>query len=775
MGSDPRTARTHLREEDIAEACVLLESGRAKECLELLDKHERPAGGVAASFESVCRAILAEAAGANAEADRQFECARELGMPLAALLRVRGRYHKKFLQTGRAFECYSMLEALEPGAIFEFWQGLNSAEKPRYAPWTVGRMLNASPPRLYPLQPTKAALVATLGPEGAASVYSPMYRPGKSWRLRKLRLDSLMDYARAHAHSYEELIAPRDVVMSTPAIYRGPQLPDIAGRTRSVFLCVLPDIVVSSKSNLLLARDRVLMDYQGDEITRVDINLDADPIVLSAQGGLLDVLDHADVARPHVLEEAFALVGHHTWNFGHWILEFMFKVWLCMDKARFASVPLVIDEQMPAQLREMLELFVGAKHPVVVLKPGESARVGKLWCCSSVAYWPGGDKPGRPLAPQEQLSDARRLCALLRSLSPRLEVIDPDPSDSRRLYLRRKDDRRRRMVNRPEVEAWFQSQGFELVDLADLTFHEQLRRIRGADCIVGPDGAAFYGLLFARPGTRIGMLAQPALEANEWWNQMYKELGLSLLLYVGTLHKLNADYPSQSDVMIDIAGLSGFLDELLQGAGQTPPASLPPLRIPPIDFTRPSFASSACDAGGAAHEEDQCSVPILQESFAAGRYAEVLRALQGRHASKGPVFAAIEWVTLAAMARARSDAPALEDCIDRAYDLGVPLAMVLRECGRHYLDERADFVRAYECFSTLEQLEPGSMDDLFDKLPPKWLVRFAPAVASCSPAASTSVRDAHQRLKSALLDALGEPGAAMVLAEICRAQHLRQN
>ena len=54
----------------------------------------------------------------------------------------------------------------------------------------------------------------------------------------------------------------------------------------------------------------------------------------------------------------------------------MFKVWAVIERPGFESVPIVIDEMMPPQLREMLEFFVGPEHPIVVLD-GRRERQGR--------------------------------------------------------------------------------------------------------------------------------------------------------------------------------------------------------------------------------------------------------------------------------------------------------------------------------------------------------------------------------------------------------------
>jgi hypothetical protein len=162
-------------------------------------------------------------------------------------------------------------------------------------------------------------------------------------------------------------------------------------QTRTFFRCVLDDVIVPGKSNLLLCSGRALLDFQGAELDELPLDLDVDPAVVEARSRALTVLVPE---APQVIDEALSLVGVHTYAFGHWLHEFLPKVWACLGLPEFASLPIVVDAQMPTQHREALELFAGPHHPIVVLGPGQGLRVKRLWTCSMIMYLPPGPLPG---------------------------------------------------------------------------------------------------------------------------------------------------------------------------------------------------------------------------------------------------------------------------------------------------------------------------------------------------------------------------------------------
>ena len=319
---------------------------------------------------------------------------------------------------------------------------------------------------------------------------------------------------------------------------------------------------MSSKSNLLLVGDRALLDRQ-PEVESVPLNLDVDPIVLApADDSVTAVIGRGALSEP-ALERAFPLVGVHSYNFGHWLIEFLPRVLACRDRPGFGSVPILIDEQMIPQHREALELFVGRDHPIVVLKRGEAVRVKRLWTCSMFVYFPLGPKPRESdTGDVSQVIDGQAFAELIAALRPTLDAL-PQASGSQRIYLTRKDSQHRRLVNRLEVEEWFRGRGFEVFDPAELSFGDQLALVRGADLIVGPDGSGLWTSFLADPGTRVGYLNNPYLEDHWWIALLCEDLGLHLSILTGEVVTQAQDYRKFSDYRIDIDVLPAFLEELL--------------------------------------------------------------------------------------------------------------------------------------------------------------------------------------------------------------------
>jgi hypothetical protein len=419
-------------------------------------------------------------------------------------------------------------------------------------------------PSFYALQPLKHQLAEELGPERAAAQFAELagYEPG--WGVRTFGVAGLRDFALEHALEYEVVAESRDVVLAPPSVFGEVPGTPLPMRTRELFFCVLADAVIACKSGFVLIpeHDAALLDFQNDELSQLPVDLDVDPVAFAPTGDGITALLGRGAFAGASLERALDLTGLHSFNFGHWLTEFLPKVLVCIDRPGFDSVPVVVDEQMPVQHREALALIIGPEHPVVALKPREAIRVKELWACSTVMYFEIGTKQGEAELNEVLPIDGAAFAGLLAKIEPRLSAVTPHDGPER-IYVSRKDSQHKRLVNRVEVERWFAGQGFDIYEPASLTFAEQLARVRGAEVIAGPEGSGPWLALWARPGTAIGLLDNPYID--QYWPiaELFAPLGIRLSTLVGPVVRVEPSYVKFSDYEIDVDALPAFIADLV--------------------------------------------------------------------------------------------------------------------------------------------------------------------------------------------------------------------
>jgi len=537
-------------------ACEWLDASRLEEVVALLSGHVADGDVVGADVLLASTALLCERAGDAAEAEMRFDRVYARGIPLPTLFRACGQYFKRAGHYEKAFRCYSLLQDRMPNAAQEFAEGLPDEELYRYSPWIVPDLVSRL--RLYWLKTMKRALVRRLGPESAALALTQIIGWKSGCDVRTLRLTPLREHARAQGLVYDEIAEPQAVFLPPPPVFGdAPQPEGLHSRTRAFFFCELKDVIVSGKSNMLFWEDRALLDVEEHERAKLELDLDVDFSVIAATQDAVSAI--FDVAADAQVDAAISLVGIHSHTFGHWIGEFLPKLWACQQRPGFAALPILLDEGMPAQHVEALRFFLGRSQPFIFLAPGAAVRVRRLWTCSTLYYVPVGP---RVIPPWRELfcPDSRTLATLIAGLRPMLEAIE-QPGGPRRLYLTRKDNQHRRLVNRLEVERWASSEGFEIVDFADLPFVKQLQFVRGAEVIVGPDGSAMAMALFARPGTRVGAFSHPFIDQLVTYVHLFHALDGHYAVLTGKVSGENHD--RNSNYRVDSARLPQFLEALL--------------------------------------------------------------------------------------------------------------------------------------------------------------------------------------------------------------------
>jgi hypothetical protein len=536
------------------------EGARHRAVIERLAALPDSGGSLGQSLSLAARALLLEQTDQVAEAVPLMERAFAHGVALPALLREEVRFFQRAGRDGLANHAFLLLQLVSPGALAEEARALPARERAWYAPWGVHSSWWAENGDLYGVAAFKAGLVERLGREAAAIVLSRMADEHGPRTAAVRALVPLIEHAREHGQAYEEII---EAGMATSKPFREHAEPR-ERRVRAMFACILEDVLVHARSNILMTAERALLDVQGDVLRHRPVDLAVDPLVVAGDSDAVVLVEPRleDVER---IEEAVGLTGVHSTAFGHWIMEFLPKVWALMGRPGFEEVPILVDEGMPEQHLEALRLFVGEEHPLRVLSRGERVRVGRLWVCSALVYLPIGPVARSTAEPSAAARGPRvrytldhdGFRRLMGKVEPVLVSIDPAGAPPR-VYLARRSSQHRQLVNAPLVESILRSHGFVTLDFGDLPFREQLRIMRGAEQVVAAGGSASLMTIFGRPGLRVAVMTPQWGEAA-WLAQASRALDHELTVLVGTIVRPHPSYKWMSDYEIDPSALSDYL------------------------------------------------------------------------------------------------------------------------------------------------------------------------------------------------------------------------
>lgn len=213
--------------------------------------------------------------------------------------------------------------------------------------------------------------------------------------------------------------------------------------------------------------------------------------LLSLLKNKLHTLDLAGKA-PYFVMNLWA-TGYH-----HWLAEVVPKFFLFENELRGGTV--LIPERRPRFIDDFLEMFAFDN----VSHWRDNAYVKNLRVVTN---------PNSGHFLPEHLLPARA------RIQEKLGIKDQKPG--RRLYVSRRNARSRRVINEDEVVDALAKQGFETIELEEVSFEEQVRLFSECEMLVSIHGAALTNALFMPDGGRVIELYPAGTSETAYFNACY--------------------------------------------------------------------------------------------------------------------------------------------------------------------------------------------------------------------------------------------------------------
>lgn len=419
----------------------------------------------------------------------------------------------------------------------------------------------------YSLVTTKRALVEALGVQDGFGVFKQLISRPDQVEIHWKRLVSLREISRARPGAFRETAVAGEpfLVMPPVVIGEGNHRP-LAAHTRSMFVACLIDARVRAGSNIVEVDDVAILDYQTDELSRIDDARDYDPAVFAATDNAAWIVTPRGDAAAIEIEEAFTLLGIRPGAFGHWMIEYLPKYIAASLSGALPRVPLLIQTNMPDSHRQALELMVPEGIDIIDLAPFTTARVRRLWCAPNQSNFPVYEVYTERFRWENFALPPARYAPIIREMALRIDRVDTCVTSVERVYLARESFIHHVLVNHRAVESAVEARGFKVVYPERLGFIEQAHLVRHAGFVVGPDGSQMFLAFFARPGTKLCILSnvEGVVEIQAEHNALYNEIGIDYTVFTGPSVLLDADSPWESDYEIQEEPFCRFLDQWLE-------------------------------------------------------------------------------------------------------------------------------------------------------------------------------------------------------------------
>jgi hypothetical protein len=134
------------------------------------------------------------------------------------------------------------------------------------------------------------------------------------------------------------------VIMPPKVIGKGTHRP-LRSESRSFYVSCLRNACVRGRSAITEVEGVALADFQGNELARIDDEIEFDFGVFHRQGSKVWTI--ADAQPVLELDEAFSLLGARTDFFGDWLCDYITRYVAATMSKRMPVVPVLIDKMMP--------------------------------------------------------------------------------------------------------------------------------------------------------------------------------------------------------------------------------------------------------------------------------------------------------------------------------------------------------------------------------------------------------------------------------------------
>ncbi len=243
------------------------------------------------------------------------------------------------------------------------------------------------------------------------------------------------------------------------------------------------------------------------------------------------------IKKPQVRSECLATITS-TGNTGyyHWIFESLPRLKL-LEKVIDEIDYLIVPYNLKRFHLETLDLLGFHEEKLLRIKDGDHLLCENLFVPSlpSISKW---------------------ACDFLRG-----SFIPEDAAEPHRLiYISRKDALYRKIINEEEVEDYLREIGFEIVQMSELTFSEQVKTCAEARIVVGPHGAGLSNTVFCSNAKILEMFS-PSYVGGFWI--LANQLGNEYYYLLGEDAPGNSP-PPWRNFEVDMGTLKSVMDEMLE-------------------------------------------------------------------------------------------------------------------------------------------------------------------------------------------------------------------
>jgi hypothetical protein len=261
------------------------------------------------------------------------------------------------------------------------------------------------------------------------------------------------------------------------------------------------------------------------------------------------VLVNTPMRTEDVRHETVIVARFGAWTWGHWLGELLPKIALVemAFPGRFSyAVPQPYGVPDWRNFRQSISAYGVASQRLVLLEPDRAYMLHRAWAVTSV--W--SDHVMHP-AVAELMRDSVR--------------APPDKQGAPRVALLRRPSAGRVLENWDEISAILAAEGYKMIDIAELSFADQVGTFRNAEAVFSTLGSGLTGLIYSPIGVAVTSVA-PILFGDRFFYALAAERRGRYADVRGPMVNPDPNIPNRGTFMLDQAHVAQALAAVKSGA-----------------------------------------------------------------------------------------------------------------------------------------------------------------------------------------------------------------
>lgn len=355
------------------------------------------------------------------------------------------------------------------------------------------------------------------------------------------------------------VIEPAEEQMAVPLnIFDRPQSSPISWTKPEIYYGEIADAHIIGGSSFILTKEKALLDDHILSENYVVQYLDKG-FYASNKNNYCHRL--SENSAPTVIEKGIFLAGRGSYNYYHWLFEYVAKLRILdlinLDK----TIPIIIDKQstIHPQFLEILSYLNTENREIITIEPFKKYLVKSLTALSPVFWW-NYQKNGALIYAQDTKS-AHFLIEKTKKL-----IDTPINKNPERIYVSRKHiSTQRKIINDHELERVLREYNFVTAFPEKMSVKEQVNLFSNAKILIG-DGSGLLNHIFSPPGCRIISLLPKEGLANQYNRgfEIAKSIGQEILTLECEQEIKSGSSSDQDNTIVDIEKLRQIINNFIQ-------------------------------------------------------------------------------------------------------------------------------------------------------------------------------------------------------------------